>query len=118
LRVLVIDDEPTLGVMIRRVLESECHVDVATDARQGLERLESTPAYDVILCDLMMPHMTGMDLFAEVARRHPGVERRFVFMTGGAFTPRAANFLAEVGNRRLEKPFDAAALKAAVVLES
>jgi PAS domain S-box-containing protein len=114
LRVLVVDDEPTLGAMIRLVLERECDVDVATDARQGLERLESAPPYDVVLCDLMMPHITGMDLFAEVARRHPGLERRFVFMTGGAFTPREANFLAGVVNRRLEKPFDAAGLWAVI----
>jgi PAS domain S-box-containing protein len=118
LRVLVIDDEPALGAMIRLALEKECQVDLATDARQGLEQIMRAPTYDVVLCDLMMPNMTGMDLFAEVAVRHPGFERRFVFMTGGAFTPRAAKFLAEVENRRLEKPFDTAALKDAVVFES
>jgi PAS domain S-box-containing protein len=113
-RVLVIDDEPALAAMIRRVLSKECDVDLAVDAREGLERLSSSVSYDVILCDLMMPDMTGMDLYAEVARRHPGVERRFIFMTGGAFTPRATEFLAQVANRRLEKPFETAVLKAAV----
>jgi hypothetical protein len=54
----------------------------------------------------MMPEVTGMDLHAQVAREHPGLERRFVFMTGGAFTPRAAQFLAEVKNPCLEKPFE------------
>jgi PAS domain S-box-containing protein len=113
-RVLVIDDEPALAAMIRRVLAKDCDVDLAVDAREGLERLGGPEPYDVILCDLMMPDMTGMDLFAEVARRHPGVERRFIFMTGGAFTPRATEFLAQVSNRRLEKPFETAVLKAAV----
>jgi CheY-like chemotaxis protein len=113
-RVLVIDDEPALASMIRRVLDKQCHVDLAVDAREGLERLAGPVPYDVILCDLMMPDMTGMDLFAEVARRHPGVERRFVFMTGGAFTPRAIDFLAQVKNRRLEKPFETATLRATV----
>ena len=112
-RVLVIDDEPALAAMIRRVLAKECDVDLAVDAREGLERLGAA-TYDVVLCDLMMPDMTGMDLYAEVARRHPGVERRFIFMTGGAFTPRATEFLAQVSNRRLEKPFETAVLKAAV----
>ena len=112
-RVLVIDDEPALAAMIRRVLSKECDVDLAVDAREGLESLGAA-TYDVVLCDLMMPDMTGMDLYAEVARRHPGVERRFIFMTGGAFTPRATEFLAQVSNRRLEKPFETAVLKAAV----
>ena len=113
-RVLVIDDEAALAAMIRRVLSKDCHVDLAVDAREGLERLAGPDAYDVILCDLMMPDMTGMDLFAEVARRHPGLERRFIFMTGGAFTPRATEFLAQVSNRRLEKPFETSVLRAAV----
>jgi len=115
LRILVIDDEPALAAMIVRVLEDECHVDVATDARLGLDRLvQAIRPYDVILCDLMMPDMTGMDLFAEVARRYPGLEERFVLMTGGAFTPRSTEFLARVKNRRLEKPFDSSALRAIV----
>jgi PAS domain S-box-containing protein len=113
-RVLVIDDEPALGAMIRRVLSRDCDVDLAASAREGLDRLDRPDVYDVVLCDLMMPDMTGMDLYAEIARRHPGVERRFVFMTGGAFTPRATEFLAKIPNRRLEKPFETALLKATV----
>jgi PAS domain S-box-containing protein len=113
-RVLVIDDEPTLASMIRRVLSKDCDVELAGDAHEGLKRLEEGPGYDVILCDLMMPDVTGMDLYADVAARHPGLERRFIFMTGGAFTPRATDFLAQVPNRRLEKPFETAALRAVV----
>jgi CheY-like chemotaxis protein len=115
IHVLVIDDEPALASMIVRVLEDQCDVDVAVQGREGLERIvHAAKPYDVILCDLMMPDMTGMDLFAEVARRFPGLEERFVLMTGGAFTPRATAFLARVHNRRLEKPFDGATLRAAV----
>jgi PAS domain S-box-containing protein len=113
-RVLVIDDEAALASMIRRVLSKDCDVDVAIDAREGLALLVDGGDYDVVLCDLMMPDMTGMDLYAEIARRRPGVERRFVFMTGGAFTPRASEFLSQIKNRRLEKPFETAALKALV----
>lgn len=112
--VLVVDDEPALAAMIRRVLQKEFDVDLAGDAREGLERMDGDAPYDVVLCDLMMPDMTGMDLYAEIARRQPGLERRFIFMTGGAFTTRASEFLAQVPNRRLEKPFETAVLKAAV----
>jgi two-component system, cell cycle sensor histidine kinase and response regulator CckA len=107
-RVLVVDDEPALGEIIRRRLEADCAVDVVTDARQALAKIAAAAgaSYDLVLCDLMMPEMTGMELHALVAREHPGVERRFVFMTGGAFTPKASQFLAEVKNQCLEKPFD------------
>jgi CheY-like chemotaxis protein len=105
---LVIDDEPALGEIIRRRLADECQIDVVTDARAALAKIAETrlAPYDLVLCDLMMPEMTGMELHARVARDHPGVERRFVFMTGGAFTARATQFLAEVKNQCLEKPFE------------
>jgi DNA-binding NtrC family response regulator len=62
--------------------------------------------FDAILCDLMMPEMSGMDLYAEIARAFPDYRERMVFITGGAFTPSAKTFLDEVANERLEKPFD------------
>jgi len=113
-RLLVVDDEPSLGEIIRRRMSAEFDVEVVTDARQALVRIgrPDAPPYDLVLCDLMMPEMTGMELHAVVARNHPGVERRFVFMTGGAFTPRAAQFLAEVKNQCLEKPFDLEVVRA------
>jgi PAS domain S-box-containing protein len=117
-RVLVIDDEPALAVMIRRTLGKSCDVDVAIGAHEGLALLLDGANYDVVLCDLMMPDKTGMDLYAEIARRRPGVEQRFVFMTGGAFTQRASEFLAGVKNRCLEKPFETSALKAVVAQDA
>jgi PAS domain S-box-containing protein len=113
-RVLVIDDEPALGTMIQRMLMDDVDVDVVTDARQALARLCARQDYDTILCDIMMPEMTGMDLYGTVAEKYPGFERRFVFMTGGAFTTRATEFLAAVRNPRLDKPFDMATLRTAV----
>jgi CheY-like chemotaxis protein len=70
--------------------------------------------FDVILSDLMMPQMTGMDLFGELARRVPEAVPRVVFLTGGAFTPRARDFLEQVPNNRLEKPIDPGLLAQAV----
>ena len=62
----------------------------------------------------MMPEMTGMELYSTVAERYPGIERRFIFMTGGAFTSRTAEFLATMRNRQLDKPFDLATLRSIV----
>ena len=62
--------------------------------------------FDVILCDLMMPEMTGMDLYAELGKLAGDQADRLVFVTGGAFTPRAREFLERVPNARVEKPID------------
>ncbi len=113
-RILIVDDEPTVGEVLRRFLDANHDVSVVVEGAQALEFLARHADVDVVLCDLMMPRMTGMDLFAAVAQRHPGVERRFVFMTGGAFTPRAAEFLAVVPNPRLDKPFSFADVEAVI----
>ncbi|MCP3102625.1 ATP-binding protein [Myxococcus sp. K15C18031901] len=112
-RVLVVDDDALVSGAIRRTLARENDVDVAVGARQALERLlqPEPPRYDVVLCDLMMPEMTGMDLYEALRRTVPAVAERVVFITGGAFTPTARNFLERVENPRVEKPFDPEALR-------
>jgi CheY-like chemotaxis protein len=110
-RVLVIDDEPLVGEAVARSLAEDNDVEIVTDAKHGLARIEAGERFDVILCDLMMPVMTGMDLYAEVVRRAPKLAGKIVFMTGGAFTPRARAFLESVVNPCLEKPLDMAKLR-------
>ncbi|MBZ0115815.1 MAG: response regulator, partial [Sandaracinaceae bacterium] len=61
--------------------------------------------FDVVLCDMMMLDGTGTDLYAWAAEHRPGLSERFVFMTGGAFTPKAREFLNGTKARRLGKPF-------------
>ncbi len=111
-RVLVVDDEPLMGSAIRRALSSEHDVVVVKGAREALGLLSSGERYDAILCDLMMPEMTGMDLHAELVRTGSSLAGRMIFMTGGAFTARAREFLDEVSNPRLDKPLDFKAVKA------
>ncbi len=110
-RVLVIDDERLVGEAIARALSEENDVEVVTEARQALARITKGERYDVVLCDLMMPVMTGMDLYAEIVRLAPKLVGRLVFMTGGAFTPRARAFLESVVNPCLEKPLDTGKLR-------
>jgi CheY-like chemotaxis protein len=85
-----------------------------TEARQALARITKGERYDVVLCDLMMPVMTGMDLYAEIVRLAPKLVGRLVFMTGGAFTPRARAFLESVVNPCLEKPLDTGKLRSII----
>lgn len=105
MNVLVIDDEPHLGIAIARLLEPEHVVAVECEAMAALERLRKGDRYDVILCDLMMPRMTGMDFHAEVLGAMPEQAGRMVFMTGGAYTPRSQEFLDHVALPCVEKPF-------------
>jgi PAS domain S-box-containing protein len=117
-RVLVVDDERLVGEAIARALSEDNDVEVVTDAQQALSRIEAGRPYDVLLCDLMMPVMTGMDLYAEVVRTQPKLAGRMVFMTGGTFTPRARAFVANVGNQCLEKPLDMGKLRSFLALVS
>jgi two-component system NtrC family sensor kinase len=66
-------------------------------------------AFDLVFCDLMMHGLSGMELAAQLARRAPERLARVVFMTGGAFVPAAARFMAEHADACLEKPFDVVA---------
>jgi CheY-like chemotaxis protein len=84
------------------------------DARQALEWIGAGARFDLILCDMMMPLMTGMEFHLRLATLAPEQADRIVFMTGGAFTPRAREFLARLPNLRLEKPFDLAHVLAMV----
>jgi CheY-like chemotaxis protein len=104
-RLLVIDDEPMLGEAMRRMLAREHHVELETSARAALRRLAEGERYDVIFCDLMMPVMTGMEFYQELKARSPEHVDRVIFITGGAFTAQAREFLQGVSNLRLTKPF-------------
>ncbi|MFL5352000.1 ATP-binding protein [Archangium sp.] len=111
-RVLVIDDEPMLCSAVERILRPHHDVVFTTLAAEVLPRLEAGEHFDLILCDLMMPRMNGMDFHAALHRLRPELTGRVIFLTGGAFTAQARTFLERVPNRRVEKPFDARALLA------
>ncbi|HSP78252.1 MAG TPA: ATP-binding protein [Myxococcaceae bacterium] len=111
-RVLVIDDEPMLCAALERILRPHHDVILTTLAAEALPRLEAGESFDLILCDLMMPRMNGMDFHAALSRLRPELTRRVIFLTGGAFTPQAKAFLERVPNRRVEKPFNSRALLA------
>ena len=110
-RILVVDDEPRMGKALQRLLAPAHDVSVAQGAREALELVSAGAGFDVVLCDLMMPGMSGMDLHAALGRTAPQLVARMVFMTGGAYTPEAQAFLEQVSNRRLEKPFRPEALE-------
>ena len=85
-----------------------------TNAEAARDLIARGGRFDVILCDLMMPRMTGMDLHAALMALAPDQADRMVLLTGGAFTPTARRFLDVVPNQRIEKPFDSANVRAVV----
>ena len=105
-RILVIDDEPAMHTTVQRMVPQH-QVEGVHNALEAIERIHRNPWYDLILCDVMMPDMPGEQVYESIATSHPGLERRFVFMTGGAFTRRAQAFLERVPNPQLRKPFQA-----------
>jgi PAS domain S-box-containing protein len=112
-RVLVVDDEPLLVQVLARSL-SRHHVTTASGGRQALALLREGASFDVILCDLHMDDMSGMDLHGHLHRQDPALASRMIFMTGGAATARAREFVASTQCPVLEKPFAPAALEGAV----
>lgn len=105
-RILVVDDEPTIAKGLQRLLSGEHEVVLTTSARDALARVDAGERFDVIFSDLMMPDLTGMDLYEHLRSSAPAQAERVVFMTGGAFTDRAQELLNQSTNLRVEKPFD------------
>jgi signal transduction histidine kinase len=104
--VLVVEDEQAVGRMLQKVLSASDSVTLVASGREALSRIKEHPPFDVILCDLMMPEMTGMDFHTALTSHSESLARRVVFMTGGAFTPKAREFLDRVDNPRIDKPVD------------
>jgi DNA-binding NtrC family response regulator len=105
-RILVIDDEPALGPSLAIALSDEHDVVAATSGREALELLRRDARFDLVLCDLMMPDVTGMEVFETLRAELPVVAEKVVFVTGGSFTRRSSEFLEQIASRSLEKPFD------------
>ncbi len=112
--VLIVDDEPLIVSIVRRVLSTEHEVTTVLSGAGALAELEAGKTFDAVVCDLMMPDMTGMELFAELEQRAPLLATRVIFLTGGAFTASARAFLESVENPHMEKPFNMSSLRALV----
>ena len=104
LRILIVDDEPAVGETLRRMVSPEHRAENVSSMKAALERIAADPGYDVILCDLMMPQGTGIDLSARLREVAPRLADRILFMTGGVFTPMAEEFLSRGDVPVVEKP--------------
>lgn len=103
-RVLLVDDEPRLVQSMRLLLEASHDVVTATRGSDALAMVSAGERFDVVVCDLQMPETTGMDVYQRLREQVPELAERLVFISGGAYTQAARDFVRSVRNRVLDKP--------------
>ena len=98
---------------MERLLRADHDCVGVTDPREAMRHLDADPHFDVVFCDLMMPHIDGMQVYERIRARFPALLERVVFVTGGALGSGAhADFLDSIPNACIDKPFDPEHLRA------
>lgn len=103
-RVLVIDDDTTLLETIAEIIDSQHDAQAVSNVEEALQLITSGNQYDVILCDLMMPDIDGMEFYRRLQQISSELCHRVVFLTGGSFTERTDDFLRQPHIRHFQKP--------------
>jgi two-component system cell cycle sensor histidine kinase/response regulator CckA len=113
-KVLVIDDEEMLRRALARTLGREHTVTLAASGAAAMALIDEGQRFDLILCDLMMDGMDGLDFHETLSHRYPEQASRIIVMSGGAYTTRSIEFLRAMAGRCIAKPFDPTALRRTV----
>lgn len=113
-RLLILDDEPMMVRAIKRLMAGEYAMTSPGTPADAVAEVRGGARFDVILCDLMMPFMSGIQFYDAIRAIDPEQARRIVFMTGGAYAPLVLEFLSSVANPRIDKPVGRLALRAAI----
>ena len=113
-RVLVVDDERLVASSLRRALAADHDVTVVSSARAAIRLVERGERYDVVLTDLVMPDVTGLELHRQLVALVPELDGRVLFMTAGAFTQEARLATEIAADACLEKPVRLDVLRAAL----
>ncbi len=111
-RIMMIDDDLGVLAALKRVLVRDHDVTTISDPREALDLVKSGARFDVIFCDIMMPHLSGDELYMQVRAVRPDAAERFVFVTGGATSAKVRLFLSSIANDVVEKPIQVQELKA------
>jgi CheY-like chemotaxis protein len=120
-RVLIIDDEPTIRIAMRRFFaRMDWEVEEASNGDVALRMLlddaaqEARPRYALVVSDLRMPGINGIELYERLKAAYPGVLRRLVFSTGDLVSEEAADFVSSTDCVVLQKPFELATLRTTI----
>lgn len=113
--VLIVDDDAMVAALLKETLEHDHSVTIAANGHEALQALAaSEDAFDLILCDLIMPNMSGIELYRQLSKIHAALAKNVVFVTGGALSATADEFLRGVPNQVISKPFRTNAIRALV----
>jgi CheY-like chemotaxis protein len=113
-RILVIDDDLFVADAIALELSEHMCV-IASNGQHALQLLEREGPFDVLLCDVMMPVMSGPELHKHLERTNPTLASRMIFMSGATFGVNTGRFMRVVPNPCLEKPFDFELLRSMIL---
>lgn len=113
-KILIVDDDIGVLKSTARLLAADHDVVALSDPREAFAQMSSGASFDIVLCDLMMPHINGAALYQAIAAHDAALADRFVFITGGSTGDEMTKFLADCPNERLEKPLDIKNLRAIV----
>ncbi len=103
--VLLVEDDAAFGETLQVFLESSSFsVSRAVDGADGLRQIK-TSDFDIILCDMVMPNLSGDQFYQEVERVKPHLCAQFLFMTGHRADPRSERIIRQMGRLMLWKPF-------------
>jgi len=110
-RVLIVDDEPRVAQALERMLQGAYDLTLVSCGAKVLEHVAAGTWYDAIITDVMMPNMTGIELFDRLETLAPAQATRVIFMTGGVFSVQSQVRLEASGNPQLQKPVTAQELR-------
>jgi CheY-like chemotaxis protein len=111
-KLLVVDDDRGVCEALAAALSSDHEVITVQSSREALTLLDGASDFDLVLCDVHMPELSGIGLYEQLRADRPDLANRFAFMTAGTFTSRGRDFLASSDRPLLEKPLDLAAIRA------
>ena len=112
--ILLVDDSELVLRSLTRILGADYALTTAGCGAEALQLVQAGGRFDLIICDVAMPRMTGVAFYRALERDFPEQTTRFLFATGGAETLRSGGFLIDTQVRVLLKPFGAAQLRASV----
>jgi DNA-binding response OmpR family regulator len=104
-KALVVEDEPAISVICRRVLEDEGFEVTAVGNGKDAEEAVAGCQYDILLVDIRLPVESGADFYTWLTREYPQIAQRVIFMTGGVMGGDTMELLHTSGRPYLLKPF-------------